>query len=347
MDKELKFLIEQKIDIKYHHDDSNIFIVNAWIDSIEKEKILVKCIKRLKEFNIPILLVTAGDRPNNLGKSKEIIPEIKNLVDYFIFNEKNEVLPFEKIKELNLNSLRYVQTNNVVVHSYVDFHHDYAVLSNLKKAILYANELGKKTIHYLEYDNFIDPFHYNQTFLDEIRYSDCVLYEYDKGQIINQNSSAFFIFSMKMELALNFVSEIKNLDEHFKNSNWTAEKFLLNTIKKYTNNYVLTKYIDSKKELNTCYLWNRTLLKGLIFYIIVDNVENLYIMFGGSQEHLIEINYEDYNKFNNIIGYKLINIGKYKQNSTVFLSYMGNVFYKKTLNDTFDKYREKNYLWIS
>ena len=267
------------------------------------------------------------------------------MVDYVLVNKENEVLPFEKIKELNINSLRYIQTDNLIIHSYVDFHHDYTVLSNLKEAILFCYDLGKKKIHYLEYDNIIDTFQFYQTFINDIDYYDCVLYEYDKGSIKN-NYSAFFIFSMKIELALNFISEIKNLDDHFKDSDWRAESFLLKNIRKYTNSIKLSSYIDNQKGLNTCYLWNRETLKGLTFHIVVDNMENLYVMFKSDNKFLIEIKYDNYNKFNNIEGYNLIEIGKYSIGKTVYLKYMGDNFYKKILNNTFDVYREKNYIWI-
>jgi len=343
MNKELNFLIDQKVDIKYHLNDEHIFIVNAWIDNPDKEKILVKCIKKLKEFNIPILLVTAGDRPYNLGVCLEIRQEIRELCDYFLFNEKNELLPFEKIKELNINSLRYIQMNDITVHSYVDFHHDYAVLSNLKKAIIFSEKLGKKKIHYLEYDNIIDADQYYQTFLIEINNFDCVLYEYERGSI-NNNYAAFFIFSMKIELALNFITEIKSLNEHFMSDDWRAEYFLLNRIKRYTNSIKLTNYIDNDKKLNICYLWNRETLKGLLFYIVVDNMKNLFIMLKSDNKVLIEMKYDNYNKFNYINGYQLFNIGKYNIGKVVELKYMGISFFTKTLKDSFEVYKEKNYL---
>ena len=75
-------------------------------------------------------------------------------------------------------------------------------------------------------------------------------------------------------------------------------------------------------------------------------MENLYVMFKSDNKLLIEIKYDNYNKFNNIEGYNLIEIGKYSIGKTVYLKYMGDNFYKKILNNTFDVYREKNYIWI-
>lgn len=340
--------ILDEIEIKYNLNNEHIFIVNAWIDNNEKEKLLIECIKKLKEFNIPILLVTTGNRPYNLGDCIDIKPEIKNMVNYFLYNEKNEILPFEKIKELNINSLRYIQTDNVIVHSYVDFHHDYAVLSNLKEAIIFCNNLGKTKIHYLEYDNIIDSYQFYQTFANEINNYDCVLYEYDKGSISN-NYSAFFIFSMKIELALKFITEIKSLYEHFSNNDWRAENFLLNRVKKYTDKIKITNYIDSENGLNKNNLWNlwdRDALKGFSFLIVVDNMENLYIMFNSENKCLIEIKYQNYNKFDYIQGYKLLKIGKYNVGNIIKLKHMGKIFYTKILKDTFANYLEKNYIWI-
>ena len=76
IDTELKYLIDQEVKVKYNVTDEHIFIVTAWTDTLEKQKMLVRCIKKLKEFNIQILL----------SVNYPVIEEIQKLVDYYIFH---------------------------------------------------------------------------------------------------------------------------------------------------------------------------------------------------------------------------------------------------------------------
>jgi len=336
IDKELKYLVEQQVDIKYRLSDEHIFIVGAYTDTIEKEKILVKCIKKLKEFNIPVLLVVHLD----------VKDEIKKLVDYYIFDDRNELLYFDDIKRLNINSLRYVETPLYTVNSYVDFHHDYAVLTNIRNAFRFCLENNKSKIHYLEYDNIIDTKQYYETFINDINRYDAVLYEYDKGSV-NNGYCAAFIFSIKIEIALKMLEDITTLYNYFMKSDWRLEYYLINSIKKYTNRIKVTDYIDNDNSINICYIWNRHILKDFLVYIVVDK-DDLYIYFVNDPKlnYLIEVNYDNYNKFHNIIGHQLIKIGKYNIGDIIKLKYLGTTILEKTLSESLEAYSEKNFIII-
>lgn len=336
MNKELKILIEQDVDVKYHLDADHIFIIGAYTDIIEKEIILVKCIKKLKEFNVPILLCTHLD----------VREEIKNMVDYYIFDEKNELLYFEDIKRLNINSLRYVETSSYTVNSYVDFHHDYAVLTNIRNAFKFCLENGKSKIHYLEYDNIINTKQYYDTFINEINRYDTVIYEYDRDST-NNGYCAAFIFSIRDVIASKILEDITTIEDHFRKSDWRLEYYLINSIRKYTNRIKVTDYIDTDNTINICYVWNRQILKGFFCFVVV-NSDDLYISFcnNSNSNYFIEVKYNNYNKFYNINGYKLIKIGKYNIGEIIKLKYLGTTIFEKILSESLEKYSEKNYVFI-
>jgi len=332
MNSELEYLINKRIEIKYNLDDGHIFIVGAFTPTIEKEILLVKCIKKLKEFNIPILLVS----------HLPISIEITKLVDYYIFDSKNELLTLNRYPEFNLNNLRWIQTDKYFIKNYVKFHHDYAALTLIKNGVILSKTLGKKKIHYFDYDCIIDTYQYSQTFLIDIDNYDVVF---------------GFLFSMKIELAEEiFVNNVTTLENHFSQINWRFEDFLINNIKKYTNSYKVSDYIDNDKTINTEAAWLRAGINrnGEYFelYLCV-NSDNLYLCLFSTSNNcttptsgliynntttskniLLEIKYHNFNKFINLIpgNYDLINLGKYIINEKVEIKHMGIKVFDEVLN---------------
>ena len=337
MNKELKNLINKSVNIKYNLSDEHIFVVNAWIDTLEKEKILVRCIKKLKEFNIPILLITSSDTTN---RKSLIIDEIKQLVDYFLIDAENELLPLNRFNEFKIDSIRWTENGTYSLHNYYEFHHDYAVIHNMKIAFDYCNQLGKKFIHYVEYDNEIDTFQYYQTFVKELLNDyDVVYYEYDKDST-RKNYCAVYLMSLRIEIALKLIENVTTIEDHFSNSDWRLEYYIFNRIKKYTSNYKVSDYIDNNKTLNLNAVWNRPGINrnGIYaqFYLVA-NDDDLYLHILGSnqeQEFLIDIRYLSYNKFFTIRknACELIKIGKYAKDEIVNIYYKGNKIFEDKLS---------------
>lgn len=345
MNKELKYLIEKNIDIKYELNNDHIFILGAHANTLEKEIILVRCIKKLKEFNVPIILST----------HYQIRPEIQNLVDYFICDNKNELLYFNRFSEFNINSLRWTETDNYIVNNYHNFHHDFAALTIIKNGVILSKELGKSKIHYIDYDSIIDSFQFHQTFMRDINYYDVVY---------------GFLFSINIDVAEKiFVDEIKTLDEHFKRPDWRFEDFFSNGIKKYSKNPKESDYLNNDKSFNIIAAWSRAGINryGAFFdvYLCVNN-DDLYIHLYSKtsdcntptsasvfknlgiaeKDYLIEIKYKNFNKFHSLIlnSFDLINIGKYIQNEKVEIKYMGHLVFEEQLNLDLEKFRKMNNL---
>jgi len=344
MDKELQKLIEQRVDIRYNIPEGHIFIVNAWIDSIDKEKILIKCIKRLKEFNIPVLLITSSNRPDS--SNSYIREEISQMVDYFIVDD-NEILTSDRFGEFKLDSLRWTKTSHYLIENQIEFHHDFAVLKNLKNAIIFSNNLGKKYIHYIEYDNIIDTFQFSQTFLEQLNYHDVVLFK----NLAHWIGHIYYLFSMNMDLAMKFIQEITTIENHFRCEDWRMEDYIINRIKKYTNNIGFADYLDNEKSLNLNAVWNRAGINrnGIYTQIyLVSNGENLYLHLISDSKQikniLLEIRYLNYNKFFWLKpdSYELLDLGKYLIDEKIVVNYLGIKIFEEKLNMDVNKFSNKN-----
>ena len=92
-----------------------------------------------------------------------------------------------------------------------EFHHDYAIWCTMRNAFNFAKTLGKKHIHFFEYDNLPDPVQYRQAFLEYSRNHDAVLYEYHEGSSKDKHFAEYcatFIFSIKTDVAVKVIEKV-------------------------------------------------------------------------------------------------------------------------------------------
>lgn len=330
--------------------NEDVFVIDSWPNTIEKEKTLIKLIQRLKEFNIPIILV--GHYP--------IKQEIQELVDYYLFDKKNELVHIYEFEKYGIQSDRWTETHQYRVINKVDFHHDYSIWVTMKNAFNLAKDLGKKYIHFLEYDNLPDIIQYRQAFIEYIRYNDAVLYEYDKGSTNFTNPyCATFIFSIRTDVALNLINTVNSKEEYFigDQGKWQLEKRFFNALRSVTSNYCVSKYIPNDNELNIFAVWNRDgiLRNGAKFqtYLCVDNDNVLYLhLISGfynepaDEPYLIEVNYGDYKGFHtlNVGEFQLIVLGEYKPLNSVNVFYQGVKVFSEGLPQDIEYFKYKNTL---
>lgn len=331
--------------MKFNED---IFIIDCWIDTESKENDLISLIKRLKEFDVPILLT--GHYP--------VKPEIQKMVDYYLYDKENPLLLREEFKVYDVDSGRWSQFDNCKIENFVDFHHDYAIWTTMKNAFNFAKYLGKKYIHFLEYDNLIDTLQYRQAFLEQSRNHDAVLYEYNKNSIFGlEEYCATFIFSMKTDIAIDMVNQIKDKKDYFmdKPGGWQLERVFLKSLKKVTTSIGISKYIANDNELNTQAVWNRdgVFRNGEPFqiYLAVDDFGKLYIHLisgfyerSAKKEILVEISYGNFKKFVTLkVGeYFVEEIGEYRRGDRVKVYHQGVEVFNEFLKDDYNKFKEGN-----
>ena len=327
--------------------NEDIFVVDCWPDNEAKEKSLISLINRLKSYNIPILLT--GHYP--------VKPEIQGMVDYYLFDKNNPILLNKDFEEYGVVSTRWSEMQTFRIENDYAFHHDYAIWETMRNAFNFCKYLGKKNIHFLEYDNLPDEFQYRQAFLERINNFDAILYEY----MHDGTYCSTYIFSIKTDIALKVIDQVKDKVEFFTNrpNGWQLEKVFLSCLKNVTNNFHITEYIANDNELNTHAVWNRDgMFRGGIYlqiYLAVDENENIYLhaISGFSdkkanKDYLLELNYGNLAKFHNLtIGeYYTEKLGKYKQGDIVSVYYQGVEVFSERLSEPVHDFR-KSHRYIS
>lgn len=330
--------------------NEDIFVIDCWPDNKEKEEVLINLIDRLKNYNIPIIL--CGHYP--------VPSHIQEMVDYYLYDKNNDIINLNEFEDYGVNSDRWTETSDYTVVNKVDFHHDYSIWLTMKNAFMFANQLGKKYIHFLEYDNLPDPIQYRQAFIEYVRNYQAVLYEYDEGSTkFDDPYCSTYIFSIQTELGLNVLKQINSKEEYFKGDpgKWQLEKRFFNTLRRLTTNYIVSKYIPNDNELNLFAVWNRNgiLRNGAKFqtYLCVDDNDILYLhLISGfhndpaDNDYLIEINHGTQSRFYNlkINEFHLMKLGKYLPNNKVELFYQGINVFKQYLPEDITNFKFKNHL---
>lgn len=341
---------KKKYKVKYKQFTDDVFIIDCWPDNHEKEQTLIKLIESVKVFGCPIIL--CGHYP--------IKSEIQKLVDYYIFDNNNDLLYEKDFVEYGVFSDRWSIIDNYKIINKNEFHHDYAIWITMKNAFNLAKQIGKKYIHFLEYDNLPDEIQYRQGFMEYIRNYDAVVYEYSKGSTLESDPySSAFIFSVRTEIAEKFISLINSKEEYFKNrpNRWQLEKVLYQSIKKITNNIFVSKYIPNNNELNIFAAWNRNGIdrNGATFqtYLATDNNQNLYIHFisgftekEADKDYLVEITYCNKTNFFTIKKqqFHLLSLGKYKRSEKVKIFYQGVEVFSQELPNDYNEFHRRNQL---
>ena len=342
--------IKDGVEIKYNQFNDDVFVVDCWPNTKEKENTLIKLIKKVKVYGAPIIL--CGHYPIN--------PEVQKLVDYYIYDSNNDILLEKDFETYGINSDRWTDMGTYKLTNKIDFHHDYAIWLTMKNAFNLVKQLGKQYIHFLEYDNLPDEIQYRQAFMEYVRSNDAVVYEYSEGSTKESNPySSAYIFSIKTDVALKMISLINSKEEYFKGKpdRWQLEKQLYQSIKKVTNSVYVSKYIPNDNELNMFAVWNRNgILKNgarLQTYLGVDDSGQLFIHFisgfseqPADKDYLIEVNYGTYKKFHTVKKgeYKLERLGEYKQNEVVEVHHQGLEIFTQELKDEMNEFRRKNKL---
>ena len=328
----------------------DIFVIDCWPNNESKENDLIELIKILKIYNIDILLT--GHYP--------IKPEIQKMVDYYLFDKKNPLLLSHEFNEYQVASGRWSDMGDHRIDNANAFHHDYAIWEAMRNSFNFCKYLGKKKIHFFEYDNLPNQVQYRQAFLERLNGHDAVLYEYSENSTTNSNFSEYcatFIFSVKTDVAIKAIDQIKTKEEYFKNkpNGWQLERVFLTALRKVSNNIFVTNYIANNDELNTQAVWNRDgmIKNGAYFqtYIGVDEKYNLHLhLISGFSEiradkdYLLEVVYNDYKKFITLHkdAFFTMPLGQYRKGSNVIVYYQGVEVYKEFLGESAEDCREIN-----
>lgn len=211
--------------------NDDIFVIGSYINTKEKEDTVIKLINNLKKFNIPILL--CGHYPIDIN--------IQKLVDFYIYDSNNDVVTTKDFNKYNiLDKIHFIETDDWRTEFHLTFIHDYAIWMNMKRSFNFVKLLGKKYIHYVEYDCYPDPDELVKEFMIPTR-------TYDASFLtIGNEFFTTLLFSSKIDVIVDFINKFDNKLEYFNNQygtfvleNLFYRYFINNNITIYHSNYTL------------------------------------------------------------------------------------------------------------
>ena len=114
----------------------NVIIINAYINTEEKENVLYKSLLQLKKLELPILIIA----------SSILSTRIVELCDYYIYDEENFLLPVER------SPLYWYADGSESIHLY-NRGIGYLIIKRLNLALHFVKNLGFNNFFYSEYDS--------------------------------------------------------------------------------------------------------------------------------------------------------------------------------------------------
>ena len=116
----------------------NIIIINSYANTEEKVNLLLNYVKQVKKTNYDILLTSHLPLP----------PNIVALVNYYIYDKENFLLPKER------SPVTWYADYEEYISLYCS-RHGYAIIKNVYNALHFAKSLGYTDFIFSEYDNIL------------------------------------------------------------------------------------------------------------------------------------------------------------------------------------------------
>jgi len=202
--------------------ENEIAIVPAYIDTLEKEQLLVENIKQLRSFGYKICLTT----------HYPVKDYIQRLVDYYVYDSEDLVIRQKDFRKYDLHFRAWFESidKSYKMFQSLPFNHSYAVWRLFKNATTFINSIkGYKKLHFIDYDNFIGDKEFllnHSKMLDE---KEAVFYHFHLIPEEPEHQAYFTVlFSMNIEAALRVFDQINSVEEyvHNKYGNYIIEHII-------------------------------------------------------------------------------------------------------------------------
>lgn len=252
-----KILREEYLNFKVINHKP-IAIVDSFVHKKEVEIKLIECIDRLKQDNIPILLVS----------NSKINPEILEKVDHFFYDERNQL--FTDGKFTNVRDIDLFKDNDVFEAHEIKSglqKHGLSVLVNIFNSLNYAKSLGYTHFFRFEVDDEFGQ--KSREFIKEVpklvlENNKKALFYFNEGEFHNgvndsepENVSFHFMYS-EIDFFLSNIPKISDESDYEKYLLSTkgnldfeiAEEFIYNNLIKADQNLILKKsgLVDMKND---------------------------------------------------------------------------------------------------
>jgi len=193
----------------FNYDRSELVIIPCYCDTKEKKQMLIDCIESIKKADKKILLTSHYPIDDN----------IKNMVDYSIYDGDNQVLHSKDYLDYDVTFFFWIHYQNYKLIQSYPYNHSFAVWTLMRNGFAFANALGYKNAHIIDYDCTIGDVKYFEDVNKFLEKSEGVFYKFNDNIQDGEPNFLSILFSMNVEKGLEIFNKWKTLKEYCTNPN--------------------------------------------------------------------------------------------------------------------------------
>jgi autotransporter strand-loop-strand O-heptosyltransferase len=215
----------------FNQDRSELVIIPCYCDTEEKKQMLIDCIESIKKANKKILLTSHYPMDDN----------IKNMVDYSIYDGDNNILCSKDYVEYGVAFYYWYDYENYTLVQPYPYNHSFAVWTLFRNAFSFANSLGYKNAHVVDYDCIIGSEKYFEDVNDLLKSKDGVFYKFNDKIKDGEPNYLSILFSLNVEVGVKIFNKWKSLKEYCTNphGNIIIEIIMAKELIKLGSNHVV------------------------------------------------------------------------------------------------------------
>ncbi len=256
-----------------------LVVILSHADTTDKVDVLKECLREIKKQNYPVLISSHIEIPN----------EIKNEIDYFVYDKENPLIYHWEYP--NLSHVYIWQTYPGYSQTYaVEYNHSYAVLRLIKNSLGVALANGYDKVHFVNYDYVLYDASILQNHSNQLNDFDLFSYYYEKFEE-NREHINTGLFSSRVEPLFNIFKKVNSKEEFLQSNQGVFEKYMYYEI---INNGLTMQRDDQEILLSTHNQMNsKSTLKNVIddkihvYLTKENNTENYYLYINSTKGDLI------------------------------------------------------------
>ena len=193
----------------FNYNRDELVIIPCYCDTIEKKQMLIECIESIKKCDKKILLTSHYPIDDN----------IKNMVDYSIYDGDNQVLHSKDYLDYDVTFFFWIHYQNYKLIQSYPYNHSFAVWTLMRNGFAFANALGYKNAHVVDYDCTIGDKKYFDDVNGLLEKNEGVFFKFNQDIQDNESNYLSILFSLNVEKGLQVFNKWKTLKEYCTNPN--------------------------------------------------------------------------------------------------------------------------------
>ena len=193
----------------FNFNKDEVAIVPCYCDTQEKVNMLIDCISSLKEKGQKVLLTS----------HYPISDEIKNLVDYTVYDSDNQVLRSKDYLHYDVTFFFWMHYQNYKLIQSYPYNHSFAVWTLMRNGFAMASALGFKNAHVVDYDCTIGDKKYFDDINKYLETHEAVFFKFNENIKDGEPNFLSILFSMNVEKGYELFNKWKTLREYCTNPN--------------------------------------------------------------------------------------------------------------------------------